>query len=193
MDLSARISKRQFDFNCSYSSFQGLKAFLFPSWNLQTCLYWDPLSGKSVCHAEHLFRILFLANLVLEKKLRFPGKSFSFFVFPPHFWRSIHFSRKICCCSVFIYFVFLLNTWSVRGKVFPLSFVCLCWASENFSVSATLSELSDGLSPSVKFHCGKHFWLDGLYRKCISVYYLKILQYNLEDEELWKTSRNQHT
>ena len=106
----------------------------------------------------------------LRKKLRFPGKSFSILVFPPHFWRSIHFPRKMYCCSVFIYFVFLLNTWSVQGKVFPLSFVCLCWASENFSVSATLSELSDGcLSPSVKFHCGKHFWLDGSYRKCISV------------------------
>ena len=106
MDLRAQTSKRQFDLNCSYSSFQGLKAFLFPSWNLQTCLYWDPLSGKSVCHAEHLFRILFLANLVLEKKLRFPGKSFSILVFPPHFWRSIHFPRKIYCCSVFYIFCF---------------------------------------------------------------------------------------
>ena len=77
-DLRPRTSKRQFDLNCSYSSFQGLKAFLFPSWNLQTCLYWDPLSGKSVCHAEHLFRILFLANLVLEKKLRFPEEAYTF-------------------------------------------------------------------------------------------------------------------
>ena len=162
MDLRARTSKRQFNLNFSYFSL----SLLFPRLRFADL----PILSEALCLPKVFVTPKTFSessSLILERKtLRLPSESFSIFVFLPQFWRSIHLPRKIYCCSVFIS---LFYTWTVRGKVFPLLFVCLCWASENFSVSATLSEVSDGLSPSVKFHCGKLFWLDGLYGKCISV------------------------
>ena len=135
MDLRPRTSKRQFDLNCSHSSFQGLKAFLFPSWNLQTCLYWDPLSRKSVCHAEHLFRILFLANLVLEKNYASLERVFLFSSF-------LHISEEAYACqekSIVVQFLYLLffywipevfqESFSIAVCLFVLSFwklFCFC-------------------------------------------------------------------
>ena len=126
MDLRPRTSKRQFDLNCSHSSFQGLKAFLFPSWNLQTCLYWDPLSGKSVCHAEHLFRILFLANLVLEKNYASLERVFLFSSFLHISEEAYSFPEK----SIVVQFLYILFSYRIpevfQGKFFHCHlFVCV--------------------------------------------------------------------